>query len=276
MRKIVLVVAVFAGLAGGAIAPTPARAGCGVVVVWNDRAYTGFWGPERVQVTPGAAIQGAEQPGCNDTVGANEPVTSVSARRIAAVPRSVAIFAENQAVVAYGYLPQASGFPINDGGPPADETRGCTLGGPVRITGPAKVGLVAIGVDVRETTVRLHHLLRGSAQIFVDGRTRFEGLVRNGLPYVGQGQLVRVDARFCKVPGSIGNKIVARRIVAAGPIVPPSTAELVLGDDWRGRPDIFSRATGGHSWVAYAAVALLAAVAALLVVRRRSPRSGTG
>ena len=56
--------------------------------------------------------------------------------------------------------------------------------------------------------------LRGSAQVFSDGHTRIDGLTRNGQPYIGEGQLVRVDARFCKVPGSIGTKIVARRIVA--------------------------------------------------------------
>jgi len=133
----------------------------------------------------------------------------------------------------------------------------------------------AIGVHVRESTVHLHHLLRGSAQVFVDANTAFAGLEQHGLPYVGEGQLVRVDARFCKVPGSTGTKIVARRISPAGPIVAPSTADEVLGADWRGRPDIFAR-TSGRRWAAYAALALLTAVAALLIVRRRSPRSGTG
>jgi hypothetical protein len=146
----------------------------------------------------------------------------------------------------------------------------------VRITGPADPGLGVVNVHVDESTVHLHHLLRGSAQVFVDGRTRIDGLVRNGLPYIATGQLVRVDARFCKVPGSIGTKIVGRRIVAAGPIVAPPTADHVLGPYWRGGPGILSGATGGHSWAAYAALALLAAVAALLIVRRRSHRPGTG
>ncbi len=278
MRRVALVVALLAGLAGGAVAPERANASCAFIVVWHDHVYTAFWGPGRVQVTPGARIRGAEQPGCNDTVGANEPVTTVAARRIAGVSPSVTILAENQPLVAYGYFPEASGFPIGDGEPPADETRGCSLGGPVRITGPAQLGLGAIGVHVRESTVRLHHLLRGSAQVFIDARTVFVGLVRHGLPSMGEGQLVRVDARFCKVPGSIGTKIVARRIAAAGPIVPPSTAEDILGDDWRGKPDIVSKATGGHA-LAVAIVLLVAALGvgtALTTHRRRSLPPPTG
>jgi hypothetical protein len=276
VRRIALVAAVLAGLVGGAVAPPAARASCGFIVVWHDRAYSGYWGRGQVDARPDAVIHGAEEPGCNDTVGADEHPTAVPARKIAGIPPSVAILSGGEPLVAYGYFPGVPGFPLDAGGPPADETAGCRLGGPVRLTGPADVGLGAIGVHVNQSTVHLHHLLRGSAQVFIDARTSFDGLQRDGFPYLGQGQLVRVDARFCKVPGSIGTKIVARRIAAAGPIVPPSTAETVLGPDWRGRPGLISRATGGHSRAAYAAVGLLVAVAALLGARRRSPWSGTG
>jgi hypothetical protein len=80
------------------------------------------------------------------------------------------------------------------------------------------------------------------------------------------------------VPGSIGTKIVARRISPAGPIVAPSTAEDVLGADWRGRPGIVSRTTRGHA-LAAAIVVLLAALGigtALVRHRRRSLPPGTG
>ena len=133
-------------------------------------------------------------------------------------------------------------------------------------------------MHVDDSTVRLHHLLRGSAQVFVDGHTRIDGLVRNGLPYIGEGQLVRVDARFCKVPGSIGTKIVARRIAPAGPIVAPSTAEDILGGDWRGSPGVVSKATGGHA-LAVAIVLLVVAVVVgtiLTAHRRRSLPPPTG
>ncbi len=224
MRRIALVVAVLAGLAGGGVAAPPAHAACIFVIVWHDRAYFAAGTPETLP-HPGAPVRGAVEPDCADTGGPARPPTPIAARRIAGVPAGVALLARD---------------------------------------------------TVDSSTVHLHHLLRGSAQVFVDGHTRIEGLARNGLPYIGEGQLVRVDARFCKVPGSIGTKIAGRRIVAAGPIVAPPTADDVLGPDWRGGPGILSRAIGGHSWAAYAALALLAAVAALLIARRRSPGPGTG
>jgi len=146
----------------------------------------------------------------------------------------------------------------------------------VGITGPADPGLGVVNVHVDESTVHLHHLLRGSAQVFVDGRTRIDGLVRNGLPYIATGQLVRVHARFCKVPGSIGTKIVGRRIVPAGPIVAPPSAEDVLGVDWRRRQQDVTRSARGYGWKAGFALVLAAVVAALLLARRRSRPSGTG
>ena len=87
---------------------------------------------------------------------------------------------------------------------------------------------------------------------------------------------MRVDERFCKVPGSIGNKIVARRIAPAGPIVPETTAEDVLGPAWRGRPDDAIVAAHGYGWEAGGALVLVGAIGAVLVARRRSLRSGTG
>jgi hypothetical protein len=110
---------------------------------------------------------------------------------------------------------------------------------------PATRPAVSLKVPaLNDTTVRLHHLLNGAAQMFPDGHTRIEGLKRNGLPYIGEGQLLRVDARFCTVPGSVDTKIVARHIVPAGPIIAPSTAEDPRRRLAR-RPDIVSKATGG-------------------------------
>lgn len=276
MRRIALVALVVAGLAGGAVAPPSAHAACAYILVWHDRAYSGFGGPNQRPVEAGRPVDGALFPGCNDTGGADEHPTSAPARRVAGIPPSVVLLSGHETVVAFGYFPQLPGFPVDNGAPPVDETRGCRVGGPVRISGPAGLGLGLLNVHVRRTTVHLHHLLRGSAQIFVDLHTRFSGLSRHGLPYVGQGQLVRVDARFCKVPGSIGTKIVARRISAAGPIVRPTSVEDVLGADWRGRPDDAIVAAHGYGWQAGVVLTLAAAVGAMLLARRRSPRSGTG
>jgi hypothetical protein len=269
MRRIALVVAVLAGLAGGAAAAPPdARSACGIIVVWHERAYVAVQGGP-IQASPGGTpLHGAEQPGCNDTVGANEGPTQIAARSIDGIPSDVAIVAVGQSLLAWGYFVETG----------RDETRGCTLGGPVRITGSASAGIGLLNVSVADTTVRLHHLLHGAAQIFPDGHTRFDGLTRHGFPYIGEGQRVRVDARFCKVPGSEGTKIVARRISPAGPIVAATTAEEVLGADWRGRQGIVSRTTRGHA-LAAAIVILLAVLGigtALVRHRRRSLPSGTG
>jgi len=128
-----------------------------------------------------------------------------------------------------------------------------------------------LDVSVKDSTVRLHHLTGGAAQILADGHTRFEGLTRNSFPYVGEGQLVQVDARFCKVPGVVGNKIVARRIAAAGPIVPASTAEDVLGANWRGRSGAVS-----ERWLVNAVVAVALIAAGTILVRHRSNRPAIG
>jgi hypothetical protein len=234
--------------------------------VWHDRAYVGFRGGP-IQASPGGApVHGAEQPGCNDTVGANEGPTRIAARSIDGIPSEVAIVAEGHSMLGWGYFVEAG----------RDETRGCRLGGPVQITGPVRAGLGLLNVSVADTTVRLHHLLHGAAQIFPDGHTRFDGLSRRGFPYIAEGQRVRVDARFCKVSGSIGTKIVARRISPAGPIVAPSTAEDVLGADWRGRPDDAIVAAHGYGWEAGVALLLAAAVGAMVLARRRSRRPRTG
>jgi hypothetical protein len=269
MRRVVLLVALLAGLASGGVAAPTVQAGCAFIVVWHDRAYVQVGSPTVRK--PGGPIDGAVEPGCNDTVGADEHPTAVAARRSVGVSPGVAILVRGTALAAYGYLLDTTGLLTGDG-PLHDETRGCALGGPVHITGRAHLGFGLINVSIDDSTVRLHHLASGMAQIFADGHTRFDGLSRNGFPYIGEGQRVRVDARFCKVPGSTGTKIVARRITRAGPIVPPTTAEDILGDDWRGSPGVVSKATGGHA-LAVAIVLLVAAIGvgtALTAHRRRS------
>ena len=274
MRRIALVAAVLAGLAGGAVAPVPAHASCIFVVVWHDRVYFAEGSPGTLP-HPGAPVRGAVEPDCNDTGGPAGAPTPTAARRISGVPAGVALLARDTVLVASGYFPQVTNV-LTGATMPTDETRGCTLGGPVRITGVADPAFGFLSVHVDESTVHLHHLLRGSAHVAVDGFTRIERLARNGQPYIGRGQRVRVDARFCKVPGSIGTKIVGRRIVPAGPIVAPPAADDILGPGWDGDAGIASPAAGGHSWAAYVAIGLALVAAGSILVRHRSRRSGTG
>ena len=279
MRRIAIVAVVLAGLAGVGVAAPSAHAGCAFIMVWHDRAYWGSGGGPAQASPGGTVLDGAVEPGCNDTVGTDEHPKPVAARSIPGIPSAVAIFSQGSTFVGSGYFIER--YPVSSRGTGVaivDETRGCVLGGPVRITGRAHLGLGLINVSVDDSTVRLHHLESGMAQMFPDGHTQFQGLARDGFPYVGEGQLVRVDARFCKVPGSVGTKIVARRIVPAGPIVAPATAEDLLGENWRGSPGAVSKAAGGHA-LAVAIVVLVAALGvgtALTTHRRRSLPPPTG
>jgi hypothetical protein len=86
MKRIALVAAVLAGLAGsGVAAPAPAQAACAFVVVWQDRAYADFDGGPLQLSGGGRALDGAVQPGCNDTAGADERPTRVNAKSIPGV-----------------------------------------------------------------------------------------------------------------------------------------------------------------------------------------------
>ncbi|MGH3075740.1 MAG: hypothetical protein ACRDQC_12460, partial [Gaiellales bacterium] len=79
MRRIAIVAAVLAGLAGVGVAAPSAHAGCAFIVVWHDRAYIAYGSPARTSITkPGAPITGVVEPGCNDTVGADEHPTATA------------------------------------------------------------------------------------------------------------------------------------------------------------------------------------------------------
>jgi hypothetical protein len=121
MRRIALLTAALAALAGGAAAPPPAFAGCAFVVVWHDRAYWGFGsGPVS---SDGRALHGAVEPGCNDTVGADQHPTAVAARTIPGIPSSVAIFSQGQTLVASGYFVEATDLRAGDAAVPCSTVR---------------------------------------------------------------------------------------------------------------------------------------------------------
>jgi hypothetical protein len=99
--------------------------------------------------------------------------------------------------------------------------------------------------------------------LFLDGHTRIVGSSREGVPYIGGGQKVHVEARTCQVQGAVGPKIVARTVVASGPIPAPPSAEAVLGADWAGTPG------GSRRRIGMILIAIAAAGAVALVIRRR-------
>lgn len=236
-------------------APAPAAASCAEVVVWHDTAYFRYAGSEP-HPPPGVGLPGAVAPGCNDTGGDPPSPTQVDARAIAGVPPAVALIFGHSILVAPGYFPQVPGFPIRWGPPVADETETCRISGALTLAGRAHP--TPGRLDIR-TSGRLIDLI-------VDVHTRFTGLARNGLPYIGDGQAVRIEAVRC------GGKTVARRISAAGRIVPPTSAEDILGADWRGGPSIVTSA-GRHRWWAAGGAAVTAALAGSVLIVRRRPRA---
>jgi hypothetical protein len=264
-----------AALAASAGRPPPARAGCVAMVVWHDRAYMAYWSrPAAPPVRAGARLRGALEPGCSDTGGPVPSPTRVGARTVAGVPAAVAILSRGVLMVAIGYFPQVRGFPlVRPGAPVRDATRNCRLGGPVSITGTADPSIGRLALHHARATAHIRVFSGTFFDLEIDGHTRMPGLARGGIAYIGTDQRVRVDGRFCQVPGAEGPLVVARTIVPAGPVVPASTAEDVLGSHWRGEPSVLHDRT---TYVAAAVVAVGVAAVLAVLAWRRTAAGGTG
>lgn len=265
MRRVLALLTAFAAVAGWSVAvPAPAFASCAFVAVRQDRAYFQLWRPQDVPgMRPGAMVAGTVEPGCNDTGGAVPAPTRVGARRIAGVSPDVAILVRGQILVAMGYLPDVRGFPLQ--GPVVDQTPACRrLGVPLTLTGVARArpsGINVASVHASSPVPLVDHQV---TTLLMDQNTRINGLSRGGVPYIGDGQRVRIDALRC------GWRVVARHIVANGPIVPATSVEDILGQDWRGGPSIETSARR-HGWATAGVAAVAAAIAGGVLVLRRRP-----
>lgn len=264
MRRSVALLLAAAAATGWSVAVTaPASASCAFVVVRHHRAYFELWRRRDVPgVRPGALVPGTVEPGCNDTGGAVPAPTRVGARRIAGVSPDVAVLVRGQILIAMGYLPDVHGFPLH--GPVVDQTPACRrFGVPLTLTGVARARPAGINVASVHASSPVPLVDHQVTTLLMDQHTHVDGLSRRGVPYIGDGQRVRIDALRC------GWRVVARHIVANGPIVPGTTVEDVLGADWRGGPSIETSARR-HGWWA-AAAAVTAAVAAGVLIARRRP-----
>lgn len=272
MRRLLFALTIVLALAASAARPPAVHAGCAFLVVWHDRAYSAYWSQRTAPPAhPGAPLRGAVEPGCNDTGGPMPGPTPVRARAIAGVPTDVAVLAGREIMIGYGYLPQAVGFPLRRS--TLDEMRGCAPGAAVTLSGVARPrpgGINLAEVRSSRPVPLSDHLLVG---FFIDAHTRIAGLARHGIPYIADGQRLRIHARFCRVRDSTGPKVVARAIVAAGPIVRATTAEDVLGSHWRGEPGVLHDRT---TYVAVAIVVVAMAVALAVLARRRSATRTAG
>jgi len=245
-------------------AAAPASASCAFVVVRHDRAYFELWRRRDVPgVRPGALVAGTVEPGCNDTGGAVPAPTRVGARQIAGVSPDVAMLVRGQILVAVGYLPDVRGFPLH--GPVVDQTPACRrFGIPLTLTGVARARPAGINVASVHASSPVPLVDHQVTTLLMDQHTRVDGLSRRGVPYIGDGQRVRIHALRC------GWRVVARHIVANGPIVLGTTAGDILGADWRGGPSIETSARR-HGWVTAGLAAVTAAIAGGVLVARRRP-----
>lgn len=230
-------IAAVAASFGAVPAPDRAGAACMQLVVWHDTAYAGVWNPADLPAFhTDRQLRGAVVPDCADTGGPAAAPTPVRAASIDGVPTAVAIWAFDAPMIASGYFPQLPGFPIAPtDGRLVDETSDCRLGGALTVDGTAEAAFGKLNVIVSHSSERLR--LTGGrvlTDLFVDGHTRMVGASRGGLPYIGDGQRVHVDARTCQVKGAVGRKIIARRVVVSGPVRAPSDVAAVLGPDWAG------------------------------------------
>jgi hypothetical protein len=263
-----IAVAAVATSFGAVRAPDRADASCMEIVVWHDVAYAGPWNPADLPpIDTGRHLRGAVEPDCADTGGPAAAPTPVEASSIEGVPPSVAIWAFGGPLVASGYFPRQPGFPIALAGRAVDdETVGCRLGDAVTVDGEAEAGFGGLAVVVSRSSQPLRLIGGRVLPLFLDGHTRIVGSSREGVPYIGVGQKVHVEARTCQVEGAVGPKIVADRVVASGPAAAPPSAAAVLGADWAGPPG------GSRRPLALILIGIGAAAAVGFAVRhRRAP-----
>jgi Domain of unknown function (DUF5666) len=165
------------------------------VLAWHETVYYS----ETVAALParGASLGLAGAPACRDALGGEAGASrAVEVSSIAGVDPRLAIAALDDAQHGYfaaGYFVQLPSHPLH---PYVVEPPACANG--------SRVSLVGI---VERNAGSL--TLRGR-RVLVDSRTRIEQLSRDGLPYVGVGRKVAVEALLCR------GRLVARRISPAG------------------------------------------------------------
>jgi hypothetical protein len=194
MRRLALLVVL--GLTGCGAAETGESGGCAAAVVRDGALYLGTGVEAGRGLRSDELIEeGFETPACNDggPPFENDRPTTVFAVR--GVSPDIAVIDDGRLYVNTGYFTELPSHPLHDmlhGRDKPRRMRGspCTVEGPVLETTWAK--FVRTG--------------RGRLSLVVDAHTEIEGLDRAGLPYVEEGDALRVHGR-CR-----GEHVLARRI----------------------------------------------------------------
>jgi hypothetical protein len=193
MRRAVLVLVVLAVAACGEEGASDCEGSGADAVEWGGDLYRGHaQAPSRLR--PGPPVEGGFRRLCG---GVTKPVRL---REIRGVPIEVALFPAGDTDRFYrnaGFLLELPEHPLHDdfyGGPgrPRRRARGeaCMLDGEV-----VALGYLHVRIGGRDVAVA------------VDARTRISGFERAGLPYLREGDQVRVLARGCG-----DDHVLARRI----------------------------------------------------------------
>jgi hypothetical protein len=195
-------------------------ASCAARITWNGTVYYGEAGFGRLPSTLMLGTGG--RPTCRDSNGGEAGAsTTVDVRRLAGVGPRVAVAVGGEPNVAYlarGYFIQLASHPLHaalEWSPRSlNELTGCAKSPPMRLEGIARPG-GALVVEVSKRDEVASRYVGHEAFLFVDSYTQIEGFSRNGLPYIGPGTRVAVEAVACLWRNGTLRKVVPRRISPA-------------------------------------------------------------
>jgi hypothetical protein len=162
-------------------------AGCAAVVVRSDETYFGV--DHGNLPPPGEALEDGEVPGCDDG-GGPEAGRDVRLTAVSGVPPEVAVYAEGQSGSIYlnpGYLLELPSHPLHE----------AFYGRPGRPLRRAKGKSCALEGEITSLDTLTVNAPDGEQWITVDARTRIDGLQRDGLPYLREGDRVRIEGKGC-------------------------------------------------------------------------------
>jgi hypothetical protein len=207
---------------GNTASTTPnvaALGSCVRAVSLRGKLYIGAGNPSE-PITFGAPIEGGIVPACNDTNLSDEQDTPAALTSIDGVSSDVAVGMGADLYLGPGYLTESPRHPLHAAlySEEPDEIHGfhCetdtrSLTGRVDSTPGFGMLIRLQGLDDPSST-----LLRPyDGVVFVDAKTEFDGLDRDGIPYLEEGREVSVAARQCAGDGAGSRKLVVTRMTAA-------------------------------------------------------------
>jgi Family of unknown function (DUF6281) len=195
-------------------------ASCAARITWDGALYYGQTFPSLPPSTLSLGTGG--RPTCSDANGGEAGAsTTVQVRRLLGVDPRVAVAVQGDRYAAYlaaGYFVQLPSHPLHGriewSARSLDELIGCAKSRTMRLKGRVRYG-PSTRLDVSERDAVARRYVGAEALLFVDARTRVDGLARNGLPYVAPGTAVAVDAVGCLGSDGRLRKLVPRLLAPA-------------------------------------------------------------